>query len=148
MYERYAPSVDFTPDLEHAKSMFDNDATLEYLGATITRLEPGLAEGEFTVEARHANGFGVCQGGVLFTFADALFGGACNSRRTDPTVSAQSEIIFLAPAKMGRTIRGVARERHTWGKNGLSDVTLYDGDTAIAEFRGMSRTTSRPPTGN
>lgn len=148
MYERYAPSVDFTPDLEHAKSMFDNDATLEYLGATITRLEPGLAEGEFTVEARHANGFGVCQGGVLFTFADALFGGACNSRRTDPTVSAQSEMIFLAPAKMGRTIRGVARERHTWGKNGLSDVTLYDGDTAIAEFRGMSRTTSRPPTGN
>ena len=148
MYERYAPSVDFTPDLEHAKSMFDNDATLEYLGATITRLEPGLAEGEFTVEARHANGFGVCQGGVLFTFADALFGGACNSRRTDPTVSAQSEMIFLAPAKMGRTIRGVARERHTWGRNGLSDVTLYDGDTAIAEFRGMSRTTSRPPTGN
>ena len=148
MYECYAPSVDFTPDLEHAKSMFDNDATLEYLGATITRLEPGLAEGEFTVEARHANGFGVCQGGVLFTFADALFGGACNSRRTDPTVSAQSEMIFLAPAKMGRTIRGVARERHTWGKNGLSDVTLYDGDTAIAEFRGMSRTTSRPPTGN
>ena len=148
MYERYAPSVDFTPDLEHAKSMFDNDATLEYLGATITRLEPGLAEGEFTVEARHANGFGVCQGGVLFTFADALFGGACNSRRTDPTVSAQSEMIYLAPAKMGRTIRGVARERHTWGKNGLSDVTLYDGDTAIAEFRGMSRTTTRPPTGN
>lgn len=148
MYERYAPSVDFTPDLEHAKSMFDNDATLEYLGATITRLEPGLAEGEFTVEARHANGFGVCQGGVLFTFADALFGGACNSRRTDPTVSAQSEIIFLAPAKMGRTIRGVTRERHTWGRNGLSDVTLYDGDTAIAEFRGMSRTTTRPPTGN
>ena len=148
MYERYAPSVDFTPDLEHAKSMFDNDATLEYLGATITRLEPGLAEGEFTVEARHANGFDVCQGGVLFTFADALFGGACNSRRTDPTVSAQSEIIFLAPAKMGHTIRGVARERHTWGRNGLSDVTLYDGDTAIAEFRGMSRTTTRPPTGN
>ena len=148
MYERYAPTVDFTPDLEHAKSMFDNDATLEYLGATITRLEPGLAEGEFTVEARHANGFGVCQGGVLFTFADALFGGACNSRRTDPTVSAQSEIIFLAPAKMGRTIRGVARERHTWGRNGLSDVTLYDGDTTIAEFRGMSRTTTRPPTGN
>ena len=148
MYERYAPSVDFTPDLEHAKSMFDNDATLEYLGATITRLEPGVAEGEFTVEARHANGFGVCQGGVLFTFADALFGGACNSRRTDPTVSAQSEIIFLAPAKMGHTIRGVARERHTWGRNGLSDVTLYDGDTAIAEFRGMSRATTRPPTGN
>ena len=148
MYERYAPSVDFTPDLEHAKSMFDNDATLEFLGATITRLEPGVAEGEFTVEARHANGFGVCQGGVLFTFADALFGGACNSRRTDPTVSAQSEMIYLAPAKMGRTIRGVARERHTWGRNGLSDVTLYDGDTAIAEFRGMSRTTSRPPTGN
>ena len=148
MYERYAPSVDFTPDLEHAKSMFDNDATLEYLGATITRLEPGVAEGEYTVEARHANGFGVCQGGVLFTFADALFGGACNSRRTDPTVSAQSEMIFLAPAKMGRTIRGVARERHTWGRNGLSDVTLYDGDTAIAEFRGMSRTTTRPPTGN
>lgn len=141
MYERYAPSVDFTPDLEHAKSMFDNDATLEYLGATITRLEPGVAEGEFTVEARHANGFGVCQGGVLF-------GGACNSRRTDPTVSAQSEMIYLAPAKMGRTIRGVARERHTWGRNGLSDVTLYDGDTAIAEFRGMSRTTTRPPTGN
>lgn len=147
MHGRYAPSVEFTPDLEHAKAMLDNDATLEYLGATITRLEPGLAEGEFTVEPRHTNGFGVCQGGVLFTFADALFGGACNSRRTEPTVSAQSEMVYLAPAQVGRIIRGVARERHTWGRNGLSDVTLYDGDTAIAEFRGMSRTTIRPPTG-
>lgn len=116
MYNRYAPSLDFTPDLEHTKVMYDNDATLEFLGATITRVEPGLAEGEFTVEPRHANGFGVCQGGILFTFADALFGGA-------------------------------ARERHTWGSNGLSDVTLYDGDTVIAEYRGMSRTTSRPPAG-
>ena len=70
------------------------------------------------------------------------------AKTNDPTVSAQSEMIYLAPAKMGRTIRGVARERHTWGRNGLSDVTLYDGDTAIAEFRGMSRTTTRPPTGN
>lgn len=148
MYDRYAPSVEFTPALEHAKAMYDHDATLEYLGAVITRLEPGLAEGEFTVEPRHSNGFGVCQGGVLFTFADSLFGGACNSRRTEPTVSAQSEMVYLAPAKMGRTIRGVARERHTWGRNGLSDVTLYDGDTVVAEFRGMSRTTKRHPTGN
>lgn len=148
MYNRYAESVEITPELEHAKAMYDGDATLEYLGAIITRLEPGVAEGEFVVDKRHANGFGVCQGGVLFTFADALFGGACNSRRTEPTVSAQSEMIYLAPAKMGRTIRGVAREHHQWGRNGLSDVTLYDGGTVIAEFRGLSRTTSRPPTGN
>lgn len=148
MTQRFADGVEITPDLAHAKAMIDADATLDYLGATITRLEAGVCEGEFVVDRHHANGFGVCQGGVLFTFADALFGGACNSRRDAPTVSAQSDMVYLAPAKMGRTIRGVARERHQWGRNGLSDVTLYDGDTVIAEFRGLSRTTNRPPTGN
>ncbi len=147
MHQPLDPALSIPPELDHVKAMYEQDASLTLLGSRITKIEPGLTEGEFVVAQPHCNGFGVAQGGVLFTFADSLFAGACNSRTATPTVASQVQIHFLAPAKLGRTIRGVAQERRTWGRNGLTDVTLYDGDTVIAEFRGMSRTTSRPPTG-
>lgn len=79
--------------------------------------------------------------------ADSLFAGSCNAKSPTPNVGSQIQVHYLAPAKLGRTIRGVAQETRVWGRNGLSDVTLYDGETVIAEFRGLSRMVSRPPTG-
>ncbi|MDL0401680.1 hotdog fold thioesterase [Corynebacterium lehmanniae] len=146
MSTHFAEGLSIPSELDHVRRMYEQDATLELLGITITQMSSGLTEGEFTVGERHCNGFGVAQGGILFAFADCLFAGACNAKSTTPNVASQVQIHYLAPAKLGRTIRGTARETSVWGKNGLSDVTLYDDETVIAEFRGHSRMVSRPPT--
>ncbi len=48
-------------------------------GIALTEIREGYARAEMTVEARHLNGGGVCQGGALFTLADLSFAGAANS---------------------------------------------------------------------
>ena len=146
MHTIFGPNVMFTPDTEQVKSMYEQDNSLALLGITITKVEPNHTEGEMTITKEMCNGFDTIQGGILFTFADALFAGACNTTTATPTVASQVNIHFIAPGKIGTTLRGVARQTQTWGRNVLTDVTIYDGERAIAEFRGMSRTTSRPPT--
>ncbi|WP_342319391.1 hydroxyphenylacetyl-CoA thioesterase PaaI [Corynebacterium mayonis] len=146
MSEIFGPNVTFTPDLEGVKAMYEQDRSLRLLGITITRVEQDLIEGEMTVTAEMCNGFNTAQGGILFTFADALFAGACNGRSETPTVASQVSIHFLSPGKLGAKLRGLARQTRTWGRNGITDVTIFDGERVVAEFRGMSRTTARLPT--
>lgn len=130
-------------DLEFTRAMYENDGSLKAMGISITKLETGHVEGEFIVRPEMCNGHNSIQGGFLFTFADALFAGACNSTRGAVTVASQVQIHFIAPAFAGETLRGVAVERQSWGRNGLSDVTVFRGDEVIAEFRGMSRTVGK-----
>lgn len=144
MGSTFGPHVTSSPETRHLKTMYEQDRSLQLLGITITKVEPGLTEGEMTVTEEMCNGFNTAQGGILFTFADALFAGACNSQPLAPTVAAQVSIHYLSPGKLGKTLRGVAREVHSWGRNGITDVTILDGDRVVAEFRGTPRTTSRP----
>lgn len=130
-------------DLEFTRAMYENDGSLKLMGISITRLDVGEVEGEFVVRPEMCNGHNSIQGGFLFTFADALFAGACNSTKGAITVASQVQIHFIAPAFAGETLRGVAVERQSWGRNGLSDVTIYRGEDVIAEFRGMSRTVGK-----
>lgn len=147
MHQIFGPDVQLTSENEWAKALYEQDNSLKLLGITITKIEREYIEGEMTISEEMCNGFGTAQGGILFTFADALFAGACNSTTDTPTVASQANIHFLSPGKLGRRLRGVARQRQSWGRNGITDVTLYDGDTVVAEFRGTSRTTSRQPSG-
>ena len=50
------------------------------IGARLTEVREGYARAELTVEERHLNGAGVCQGGVMFTLADLAFAAVANGR--------------------------------------------------------------------
>lgn len=126
------------PKFDHVRSMFSNDPATESLGATITHLDEHECDGQFTIRPDMCNGLGTAQGGFLFAFADSLFAGACNSTGA-PTVAAQVSIHFIGPAHNGDVVHGEARESHTWGRNGITDVTLSVNGTVIAVFRGTSR---------
>lgn len=122
----------------HVREMFGGDVASQAIGLRITALDKGRCEGEFTVREDMCNGHGTCQGGFLFTFADSLFAGACNSHG-EIAVAAQVNIHFIAPVLKGQKVRGVAVEKQRYGRNGITDVTLYCGDKVVAEFRGTSR---------
>lgn len=134
-----APGVADAPQFEHVREMFARDEASKNIGLTITDLSEERVRGHFTIGPEMCNGHGTAQGGVLFTFADALFAGACNAPGVI-AVAAQVGIHYISPARVGEVVEGVAVNRQSWGRNGVTDVTLMVGDRAVAEFRGTSRT--------
>lgn len=134
-----APGVAEAPQYEHVREMFARDEASKNLGITITELGEETVRGNFTVRPEMCNGHGTAQGGIMFTFADSLFAGACNAPGVI-AVAAQVSIHFISPAREGEVVEGVAVTRHAWGRNGITDVTLMVGDRVVAEFRGTSRT--------
>ncbi|MGD7002235.1 hydroxyphenylacetyl-CoA thioesterase PaaI [Corynebacterium halotolerans] len=125
-------------EFAHVRQMFDRDEASKRLGITITELGLEEVRGNFTIRPEMCNGHGTAQGGMLFTFADSLFAGACNAPGR-PAVAAQVSIHYIAPAREGDVVEGVAVTRQSWGRNGVTDVTLTSGGRAIAEFRGTFR---------
>jgi acyl-CoA thioesterase len=99
---------------------------------------PGTAVLEMPVRKDMVNGHGIAHGGFVFSLADSAFAFACNSRN-QVCVAQGCDIVFVAPARRGDLLVAEARERASYGRNGLYDVTVRRGDDLIAEFRGRSR---------
>ena len=133
-----APGVAEGPHFDWVRGMFRDDRASQFLGITITRLEDGVCEGEFTLRPEMCNGHGNAQGGFLYAFADSLFAGACNSSGK-AAVAAFNTMHYIAPGKDGQRILGRAVQSDTWGRNGITDVELTCDDRVIAQFRGTSR---------
>jgi acyl-CoA thioesterase len=58
-------------------------------------------------------------------------------------VAQACDIVFIAPARRGDLLVAEARERASYGRNGIYDVTIRRGrgehPDLVAEFRGRSR---------
>jgi acyl-CoA thioesterase len=121
-----------------ADAMRSSDAATAGAGVELVDVGPGWAVARLTVTARHVNGHGVCHGGYLFLLADSAFAYACNSFGV-PTLAAGGDISFLRPGRLGGELLAEARLRSSVGRSGVYDVTVRDGDTVVAEFRGRSR---------
>jgi acyl-CoA thioesterase len=120
----------------HAMMLADRASTDS--GIRLLEVRPGEATVTLTVAKGHINGHGVCHGGVVFTLADTALAIACNSHGPR-AVAATADIVFARPAVIGDELRAVARERSTFGRTGIYDVTVTRGTEVIAEFRGQSR---------
>lgn len=139
-------------DLTHVRRMWADDPASAALGIEILDLgvdttgpQPlGHARTRMTVTDTMVNGHGIAHGGYLFTLADSTFALACNATgRT--TVAAGCDITFVAPVRLGEELEATARERVTYGRSGLTDVTVCraaDG-AVVAEMRGRSRSLAR-----
>ncbi|GAB3592698.1 Acyl-coenzyme A thioesterase PaaI [Corynebacterium faecale] len=133
-----APGVAAGPEFEHVRAMYARDEASKGIGLTVTELSTEGARGHFTVRPEMCNGHGTAQGGILFTFADAIFAGVCNASG-DTAVASQVGIHYISPARVGELVEAEAVNRQTWGRNGVTDVVLRVGDRVVAEFRGTSR---------
>jgi acyl-CoA thioesterase len=127
-----------------AESMYAADRASQHLGIEISDVSPGCATASMAVRADMANGHGICHGGYLFTLADTAFAFACNTY-DDRTVAAGADISFLEPVTVGDRLVARATERARRARSGLYDVTVIRADgTAVAEFRGRSRSLGTP----
>jgi acyl-CoA thioesterase len=129
-------------DLEVARrtaaAMERADAAGRGAGVQLLDVGPGRACVALTVESRHVNGHGICHGGYLFLLADAALAYASNSYGTS-AVAQGADITFLRPVALGAQLVAEAVERAKAGRSCLYDVTVRDGDEAVAEFRGRTR---------
>ena len=79
------------------------------IGAKLVEIRPGYARAELTVEDRHINGAGVCQGGVMYTLADLSFAAVTNSHGF-VALGISNTITFMKSAKLGETIKAECTE--------------------------------------
>jgi len=121
-----------------AAAMWADDTASAALGMRILEVGEGTARLEMTVRDDMVNGHGIAHGGFVFCLADSAFAFACNSRN-QVSVAQACDIVFVAPAQRGDRLVAEARERTSYGRNGIYDVTVRRGDDVIAEFRGRSR---------
>lgn len=122
-----------------AEAMWADDNASKWLGMEIVEVSEGHATLALTVEPHHANGHGICHGGVTFCLADSAFAFACNSRNQS-TVAQTNTITYITPGRVGDRLTAAAREVSLNGRSGIYDVTVTNQDgTVIAEFRGNSR---------
>lgn len=70
------------------------------IGAKLTEIREGYARAELTVEERHLNGAGVCQGGVMYTLADLSFAGVANCHGI-LSLGISNTITFIKSAQKG-----------------------------------------------
>ncbi len=136
-------------DLGHVRAMWADDRASAGLGIECldVRHEDGLgaATARMPVTESMVNGHDICHGGFIFALADSAFALACNAGGS-LTVAATCDISFVTAARRDDVLVAVARERTTYGRNGITDVTVTrqsDG-AVIAEFRGRSRSVGAP----
>lgn len=87
----------------------ETDRFARSIGARLTEAGEGWARATLTVEERHLNGGGVCQGGALYTLADLAFAAVANSRGR-LTLGIQNSISFLRSAQLGDQLTAECRE--------------------------------------
>jgi acyl-CoA thioesterase len=105
----------------------------------IIEVRTGQATLAMTVEPHMVNGQHIAHGGFIFLLADSAFAFACNSHN-HRAVAAHCNISFVRPGKLGDRLVATAREISRTGRSGIYDVRVSVDGTAIAEFRGHSRT--------
>ena len=92
--------------IEQVREFFAKDRYATESGAYIESVGEKTARCRMKLQDMHRNAVGGVMGGVYFTLADFTFAVATN--RTEPTVSQNANIAFLAPAR-GEELIATAR---------------------------------------
>lgn len=122
-----------------ADAMWSGDGASAWFGMQIEEVDEGRATLSLTIAPNHANGHGICHGGVTFALADSAFAFACNSRNQS-TVAQHNMISYIAPGRIGDCLTARAEEVTLNGRSGIYDVRITNqDDQLIAEMRGFSR---------
>ena len=87
----------------------ENDMFAKSSGIRLVEVREGYARAQMTVEKRHLNMGGVCQGGAIFTLADFAFAAVCNCHGK-LTVGLENTVSFLHSAQLGDVLTAEAVE--------------------------------------
>ena len=122
----------------------EGDRFARGIGAKLEEVRAGYARATLTVEPRHLNAGGVCQGGVIFTLADLTFASIVNaSGFLSPLTS--GTIYYHRSAQLGDTLTADGRilSDHHKLPCAIVEVRTQDG-THVATFTGEGYVTRKP----
>lgn len=108
----------------------EGDHFANMIGAQLVEIREGYARAELTVDERHLNGAGVCQGGVMYTLADLAFAGVANSRRI-LTLGISNTITFIKSAKLGDHIIAECTEQVNHHRLPYCDIRITNQDGEV-----------------
>lgn len=122
----------------------EGDRFARGIGAKLEEVQAGYARATLTVESRHLNAGGVCQGGVIFTLADLTFASIVNARGfLTPLTS--GTIYYHRSAKLGETLVAEGKVMSDHHKLPCAVVEVYTQDgTHVASFTGEGYVTRAP----
>ncbi len=117
------------------EDIYKDDIFANEMGITLFELNDQHAVMKLTIEPRHLNGGHVAHGGAIFTLADISMAAVANYNQPI-SVSIQSDMRFLAAAKLGDTL--TAEAVGVFGRKSMyncrTTITNQDGEMiAIAE---------------
>ena len=101
----------------------NGDRFASSIGAHLTEVKEGSAKAQLTVEERHLNGGGVCQGGAIYTLADIAFAAVTNSHGI-LSLGLSNTITFLKSAQLGDTITAECTELLNHHKLPYCDIKI------------------------
>lgn len=130
--------------MELKEFLTEGDRFARGIGARLEEVRAGYARSVLTVEPRHLNAGGVCQGGVIFTLADLTFAAIVNaSAFLTPLVG--GTIYYHRSAQLGDTLiaEGKVLSDHHKLPCAVVEVRTQDG-THVATFTGEGYVTRSP----
>jgi len=131
------------------RALLSRDRFAAHAGITLEHTEPGLARACLRIGPEHLNGFGIAQGGAVFTLADFAFAAACNSG--DRMAVALDVSISFVKAATGGVLTAEAREEAVSSRISSCLVRVTDEAGAlVALFKGTAfrRSEARAPGGS
>ena len=116
----------------------ENDMFAKNAGIRIVEIREGYARAQMTVEKRHLNVNGFCQGGAIFTLADFAFAAVCNCHGR-VTVGIENTVSFLHGAKEGDVLTAEAVETLNHHKIPFCEMKVRNQDgELICSMTGLS----------
>jgi acyl-CoA thioesterase len=145
------------PDPEHSPAVASTPSTLaertaadpyaRWLGIELLELRPGYCRAALLLAPHMVNLHGSPHGGAIFSLADFVFGGACNSHG-EPAVALTVTIQFHVAARVGQRLVAEAREARQGKRAGFYTMTVSDqaDGTVVATCQAVSlRTDAHRP---
>lgn len=117
-------------------NMLQNDAFSQWMGIEVLESDPGYCKLSMKVRKEMTNGFGVCHGGITFSFADSALAFASNSRGSI-SLALENNINFTKKVSVGDTLIAKTKELQNGRTIGVYKVSISNQDEElVAEFRG------------
>jgi acyl-CoA thioesterase len=125
-------------------AMMAKDTFSRWLGIEVIEVRPRGSTLRMTVRDDMLNGFGVCHGGVTFSFADSALAFASNTHG-NVTMSIENGIRYPKGIALGDVLTAVADEESGSNRLGFYRVTVTRGENEIvALFTGTVYKTQKP----
>ncbi len=124
-------------------AMMARDAFSQWLGIDVLEVRPRGVTIRMVVRDDMLNGFGVCHGGVLFSFADSALAFACNTHGR-VTVSIENTITYPTAIRAGDHLVADAIEESASRKLAFYRVEIRREGAIVSIFRGTVYDTEKP----